>query len=283
MIKIGLTGYDGWLGSQVKLGFENRHSIISLDFLTRDYQNNITTEDIPEIDWVFHFGAKTSIVDSFNDPIQINKQNVTSTLSALEIAHKKNAKFLYLSSYIYGEPKYNPIDEDHPIAPNNPYMISKWIGEEACSRVSSYLDIPCTIFRPFNIYGPGIKKGRLISDLLEDALSQKDLILNDKNPIRDYIYIDDFIEILDKMVAKDYFLPDIYNIGSGFSYSNMEVAKIIQSFSEKKIKIKVLENPRRNDITICRVKNNKIKNELSWEPKFNLEDGLSRIFKLTKN
>ena len=282
MIKIGLTGCDGWLGSQVKLGFENRHLIISLDFLTRDYQNDMMNEDIPEIDWVFHFGAKTSIVDSFNDPIQINKQNVLSTLSAIEIAHRKNAKFLYLSSYIYGEPKYNPIDEDHPIAPNNPYMISKWIGEEACNRISSYMNIPCTIFRAFNIYGPGIKKGRLISDLLENALSQKDLILNDKNPVRDYLYIDDFIEILNEMITKDHFTPDIYNIGSGFSYSNMEAARLVQSLSENKRKIKVLETPRRNDISICRVKNNKIKSELNWEPKFNLKDGLSRILELTK-
>ena len=282
MIKIGLTGCDGWLGSQVKLGFENRHLIISLDFLTRDYQNDIKNEDIPDIDWVFHFGAKTNIVDSFNDPIKINKKNVQSTLSAIEIAHKKNARFLYLSSYIYGEPKYNPIDEDHPIAPNNPYMISKWIGEETSNRLSSYMDIPCTIFRPFNIYGPGIKKGRLISDLLENAFSRKDLILNDKNPIRDYIYIDDFIEILNKMVTTDHFSPDIYNIGSGFSYSNIEVAKLVQSFFENKIKIKVMENPRRNDISICRVRNNKIKNELNWEPKFNLKDGLSRILELTE-
>tara|TARA_Y100001935_G_C17305264_1_gene511929 strand:+ start:826 stop:1677 length:852 start_codon:yes stop_codon:yes gene_type:complete len=282
MIKIGLTGYDGWLGSQVKLGFENRHSIISLDFLTRDYQNNIMIEEIPDIDWVFHFGAKTSIVDSFNDPIQINKQNVISTLSALEIAHKKNAKFLYLSSYIYGEPKYSPLDEDHPIAPNNPYMISKWIGEEACNRISKYMNIPCTIFRPFNIYGPVIKKGRLISDLLENALSQKDLILNDKNPIRDYIYIDDFIEILRKMVCKNNFMTGVYNIGSGFSYSNFEVAKLVQNLSKKKLEIIKLDNPRKNDISVCTVNNDKIKNELDWEPSFDLKKGLSKIFKSLK-
>ena len=224
----GITGSEGWLGSYVKQALEKKFSTLSLDSITKDLNNRPNQKDINQLDWVFHFGAKTNIVSSFEDPFNLYKNNIVSTLSAIEIASLSKANLLYLSSYIYGVPDYNPIDEKHNVNPNNPYMISKWIAEQACSNICRQMKIPLTIFRAFNIYGPGLKKGRLISDLLQNISNNKDLMLNDPLPIRDYLYINDFIHLIFKLIDKEQPSSGIFNVGSGSSYSNLEVAQTVK-------------------------------------------------------
>ena len=96
-----------------------------------------------------------------------------------------------MSSYVYGNPKYLPIDEKHPVASANPYMGSKITGEEICRQLSHLLKFPLIILRVFNIYGDFEIPGRLISDLLQNLRQGNSLVLNDPVPKRDYLYIKD--------------------------------------------------------------------------------------------
>ena len=274
-LTVGFTGLNGWLGSHVGKALEsNSFKIINLDTFTRALNKRPEKDEITKLDWVFHFGAKTNIKESFNNPFRIYRNNVVSTLSVTEIAKISQANLLYISSYIYGEPNYLPIDEDHIVKPNNPYMSSKWIAEQVCTNICEQLNIPLTVFRIFNIYGVGLSKGRLISDLLHNISNNEDLSVNDSSPIRDYLYIEDFLNLISSLLNSTSPSLGVFNVGSGKSYSNIEVAETIQSLISPVLKIKILRDQRKNDISSCIVDNKKLINHFNWTPKYDLFEGL---------
>ena len=80
-------------------------------------------------------------------------------MQALKVAHFSSASFIFMSSYVYGDPEYIPINEKHPLRANNPYMGSKIICEKICQDFSKQFDIPLIILRAFNIYGDKIVIG----------------------------------------------------------------------------------------------------------------------------
>ena len=135
-----------------------------------------------DLNWVLHFAASASIGKSFENPFYTYANNLESTIVALNIAYRSKSPFLFMSSYVYGKPRYLPIDEKHPLDFVNPYMGSKIIGEEICRQICSMLLIPLIILRGFNIYGNCKIPGRLISDLLESAHNRMPIVLNDPLP-----------------------------------------------------------------------------------------------------
>ena len=284
-VTIGFTGTNGFLAKSIKKRLdENFYNIIDLDPVARNLLSRPTNiSDIYQnLNWIFHFGAKTSIEKSIKDPFEVYFNNFKSTLSIVELAKLTNSKILFLSSYIYGKPKYFPVDEHHPIKPTNPYMESKWISEQVCSNISAQLGIPLIIFRLFNVYGPGMNEGRLIIDLINNVINNETLILNDPNPKRDYLYIRDLEDLIYKILGMNTFKKRVYNIGGGRAYSNLEVARKILNISKKRLKIKILNIKRKNDVDICFSNNNKVNLDLKWTPSFNLDQGLSEILNFKK-
>ena len=275
--KIGLTGFNGWIGTSIRKDFENKScEIFNLDHISINLikrSKNIKNK-VKNLDWIFHFGAKTNILESFDDPFATYINNILSTVLITEYAKITNSRLLYLSSYIYGKPEYFPIDEKHPIRPNNPYMDSKWISEQACKNISNQLGISLTILRAFNIYGPGQKPGRLISDLYNNVRNNNDLDLNDPIPTRNYLYIKDFSSLLYKVLSTNKVSQGTFNLGGEGSYSNLDVAKKILSHSGKNLKINIKSVARKNDISKIIINISKIKKHFEWKPEFSLDDGI---------
>jgi nucleoside-diphosphate-sugar epimerase len=275
--KIGLTGYNGWIGRNVRKSLEHTScEIYNLDHISRGFKKK-SESNIIDLDWILHFGAKTDILMSFDDPFETYRNNILSTLLITEYAKITKSKLLYLSSYVYGQPQYFPIDEKHPIKPNNPYMDSKWISEQACKNISKQLGISLIILRAFNIYGHGQKDGRLISDLCSNIKKSCDLDLNDPDPKRSYLYIKDFTKLLFKILNKGKLSEGTFNLGGEDSYSNLEVAKKIIYNSGKNLKINIKSKPRKNDISNIIIDINKVKKHFNWEPKFSLDMGIKDI------
>jgi len=282
-MKIGITGYRGFIGNSVAKALSHQnHQIISLDAYTRsEGANKFDLKEIPtDLNWVLHFGASTSIQASFNNPFLTYHNNFDSTLLALKIAHTSQAAFLLMSSYVYGIPQYLPLDEKHPVSFANPYMGSKIITETLSQQLSETLKIPLIILRGFNIYGKQRVPGRLITHLL-DAIEQNiPITLNDPHPKRDYLYIKDFHQLLFKIIGKTPSPAGIYNVGSGQSYSNLEVAKIAQIFANKTLPIEIQSNPRPHDIQDCTVNVDLIKTTFSWAPAYSLQQGLEDLIRI---
>ena len=215
-MNIGISGTRGFIGSCVAKTLKSKkHGVLSLDPYTEKLLLN--DEKFPnDLDWVLHFAAKTKITESFDSTYAFYVNNINSTLCALEIAGCSNASFLYMSSYVYGSPAYVPIDEAHPTRAINPYMGSKLIGEQISLHICQFESIPLIILRGFNIYGPGLPSGRLVSDLLQSVQTGKQLTVNDPIPRRDYLYIDDFCALIIKIIKE---AVEIIRITSGQLFS----------------------------------------------------------------
>lgn len=275
--QLGLTGCDGWIGRPLCQWLEEAgHAVRALDDWTRaDARPDVGTCPEP-LDWVLHLGAKTSIEDSWADPFAFYTENLRGTLAALELARSRRAAFLYLSSYVYGPPQSLPIDESHPAAPTNPYMASKLLGEQACRTIASQEDLNCVILRAFNIYGPGLKPGRLISDLLAQACAGGPLRLNDPSPRRDYLFINDFCELIQKIITHPQPESGVFNVGSGESHTNAEVAAVISELAGG-LPIEVAGQPRPADIDDCTMTPAKARQAFGWIPTHTLRQGLATL------
>ncbi len=276
-MKIGITGINGFIGNAVsKALLENGHSIIQLDKYTKEFKLPIL-EHIGPLDWILHFGAKTSIMESYKDPGDTIRNNLWSTMQALNLAEQNKSKFIFLSSYIYGQPKFIPVNEKHEINITNPYMGSKYLGEELSQQFCEHCKIPLIILRAFNIYGPHKKTGRLISDLLNAFIKKELFILNDPKPRRDYLYIKDFITLILAITDKKKVSEGIFNVGFGKSYSNKEVVNLFNRLTDNALKITVNNQMRTNDIQNCVVDNSKVRAAYSWTPNYTLNDGISEM------
>ena len=239
-------------------------------------------EKLPkDLDWVLHFAAKTKVSESFNSTYAFYANNINSTLYALEIARYSNASFLHMSSYVYGIPTYVPIDEAHPTSATNPYMGSKLACEQISLQISHLEKIPLIILRGFNIFGPGLPPGRLVSDLLQSVQIGKQLTINDPIPRRDYLYIDDFCALIIKIIATEIKETRIFNVAYGHSYSNLEVAELIRKLAGEKRPVQIKSVSRRNDILNCQPDATLVKERFSWQPEYSLEQGLEKLLQLS--
>ena len=276
-MNIGITGRRGWIGSQV-FNFlkKNKFILFDLDKFTLHYSKYKKIKGVPKMKFILHFASKTSIEQSFKNPFMTYFNNILSTLIVLQLAHKSRATLIIISSYVYGKPKKLPINEKHPTESTNPYMSSKLLSDKISDEISKLLKIKIIILRPFNIYGPGLKQGMLISDLINQGLKRKNLILKDPTPHRDYVYIKDFNFLLLKILNKKIKKNNIYNVGSGKSYSNLYIAKEVSKYFGKS-KLIILKKPRNYDVQKVVSSCKKIHNDFKWKVKYSINQGIKDI------
>ena len=275
-----VTGSSGFVGSHLveELKRHNMEVVTLTDpeghrIDVRDWQKIKKIDD--DIDMVYHLAAKTYVPFSFENPRETYEVNVLGTLNMLELCRLRGVeKIVFVSSYVYGQPRYLPIDEKHPVQPTNPYMRSKVLGEELCRAYNNDFGIKCIIFRPFNIYGIGQSSDFLIPSIISQLQDGK-VILKDPEPKRDYIYVSDLISAL---IKAEKFNGDfeIFNIGCGKSYSVKEIVdKIVQLYG-KEVKINYKRERRKNEIIDVVADIGKAKTKLGWELRVSFEEGLKR-------
>ena len=256
MQKVIVTGGAGFIGSHLvdKLIEQEIKVIVLDDCSTGKYKNinpkacyinvDITTIDPnqflnkeTDIDVIFHLAAKTTVQESINKPEYYNNVNVKGTLNMLMLANKLNAKrFVFSSSSsVYGDAKV-PTSENHPLNPLSPYALNKLIGEQYCKLYSDIYNLDTVCLRYFNVYGDRMNNEgyKLVFPIFkEQLLNNKPLTINnDGKQRRDFIHVSDVVNA-NILVAKykSNFKGDIYNIGSGISYS---INKIADMFGGKK-------------------------------------------------
>jgi UDP-glucose 4-epimerase len=198
------------------------------------------------------------------------------TLNVLELCRVRKSRLIFFSSYLYGHPEYQPIDEIHPISPFNPYAQSKILAEELCKAYSRDFQVPVVIFRPFNIYGPGQNNHFLIPSIILQFKTGK-VELKDPRPKRDFIYISDVVEACVAALNYNQTNFEIFNIGYGKSYAISDVIDIIKFILKCDCEIKYSNEIRENEVldTIC--DNSKALLLLKWSPASSLEHGLKAM------
>lgn len=274
MTKILVTGHEGVIASNLIKKLTNCEIIIdSINGKRIDLQNNDEVMKIEPVDTVIHLGGKTEKGLEWKEYFE---NNIIGTLNILKYCIKKNIKkIIFVSSYVYGNPKYSPIDEQHQISPHNLYTKSKFLAEELCKIYSEKYKLNVIILRPFNIFARSMNKDYLISNLIESINTKKTVTITNRTSKRDFLYIDDFIELILKI--KDYdFKYEIFNVGSGISYSFDEVIEIIEKNTSKKLNLEY-KNDDQSYIQNITADNSKITKILDWKPELTFEEGLQKL------
>jgi nucleoside-diphosphate-sugar epimerase len=280
MKNVAISGTNGFVGKHlIDFYMNGKHNIYPLNKQNGyDLNNEIIYNQLPKLDIIVHLAAKSYVPDSFNNPSIFYQNNIISTLNILELAKKNNSKIIFFSSYLYGNPKYLPIDESHILNPTNPYAHSKLICEELCKAYNRDFNIPIIIVRPFNIYGLGQNPPFLIPEIINQAKNGK-IVLSDPRPKRDYVHVKDIVDAIDKLIEIQMKENEfhILNLGSGKSYSVDEIAKKIVGLINPGLKISYLNKYRNGEILDTISNSEKIYKLTGWETKIEIEDGLREI------
>ena len=280
-MKIAITGSDGFVGSHL-ISLLKHHTEVEIVCL--DLSNGIDVCDWDQIkhiqvDLVIHLANKSYVPDSYQDPTSFYKVNVMGTLNMLELARMNQARFIYFSSYVYGHPQYLRIDEQHPIAAFNPYATTKVMCEEMCRGYARDFKVPVAIFRPFNIYGKGQNLLFLLPLMANQIKEDAKIQIRDDRPKRDYIHISDVVRAVEFMSFCEWpSLFEIYNLGTGISYSVKEVAQMLIQYSGNSIEYLASGEQRPNEVLDTIANINKLEN-LGWKPEVSIEEGLKDLLR----
>ena len=278
MDSIFVTGSSGFIGRKIIEKLPKSEVLTDSDNSKRiDLQNIKEVLNIDSADIVIHLGGKTPKKElKWSDYFS---NNVYGTLNVLEYCIKKKVKkLIYVSSYVYGNPKYCPIDENHPVNPHNAYSESKYLGERLCKFYCDRTELNLTILRPFNIFGESMNEGFLLTNLINAVKTDKKITIVNKNSKRDFLYIDDFVDLILKI--KNYNCKfEIFNVGTGITFSFNDIIKKIEYITSKKLNLDYLEDDKTfmGDI---QADISKIKEKLNWKPKIEFEEGLKKILKV---
>jgi len=273
MDKILVTGSRGFIGKQVVERLKESEIMIdSIGSKRIDLKNSEEVMRLNTSDVVIHLGGKTMKGLDWNEYFN---NNVLGTLNILEYCIKKKIKkIIFVSSYVYGNPKYTPINEEHPVDPHNAYTRSKYFAEQLCEFYAKKFDLNVIILRPFNIFGKTLPNGFLISNLLKSIKTNEKITIVNKDSKRDFLHIDDFVDLILKIKDCD-FKFEIFNVGSGKSYSFNEVIEKIEKMSLEKLNLQYEEN-KENVIREITADISKLNNKIKWNPKISLDEGLQK-------
>lgn len=271
-MKILITGINGFVGSNLLQKLGTNDNTIFTDEGDLSQQGILNRLDPYGIEHIFHLASLINIKESWDDPYKYYQNNILSTINVLEFARKHNCKVTFMSSYVYGEPDYLPIDERHPIKGFNPYCQTKIAAEALCNLYMRNYGMTITIFRAFNIYGKGQKT--LLIPTMTDMLYSKEydsIEVPNENIVRDYINIKDVVDAL-RLSLNGH--GGIYNLGSGEGISVGKLHEHLCAITGIQKNILIKSCGISNEILTIVADVNKLKNDLGWSPKVDIVEGL---------
>lgn len=279
--KVLVTGSSGFVGRHLIQRLEEK----ALEHVDCDRTNGTDILDLesvmklPVVDAVVHLAAKTLVMDSFQNPYEFYHDNILGTLNILEFCRKKGVKkIIFSSSYVYGVPKYLPVDEKHPLDIHNSYGRSKLFSEQLVTAYCEDYDIRGIILRNFNIHGKGQNPRFLIPSLIQQLFSNGKVIkVNDLMPRRDYVYVKDVVDVILRCLEFETSGAEVFNVGIGKSHSVEEVINILFRLSGKKKEIESAGIKRKNEIPDAVADISKLRKVLGWSPRYSFEEGLKEL------
>ncbi len=297
--KILVTGGSGFVGSHLceRLLSEGNEVVCLDNYFTGQKQNvvhllknpffelvrhDVTMPFFIEVDEIYNLACPASPIHYQYNAIKTIKTSVMGAINMLGLAKRIKAKILQAStSEVYGDPQIHPQVENYwghvnPIGERSCYDEGKRAAETLFINYYKQNNVKIKIARIFNTYGPRMhpNDGRVVSNFIMQALQIQDItIYGDGMQTRSFQYIDDLIDGLIKLMAtRDEFIGPV-NIGNPNEFTILSLAKKVIELtgSDSKIIMKPLppDDPsqRQPDITLAR-------NELDWEPKIQIEEGL---------
>ena len=233
-------------------------------------------KSIQDADWVFHLGALADIVPSIQRPEDYFQANVNGTFNVLEAAkHAQVQRFVYAaSSSCYGIPDIYPTSELSEIRPQYPYALTKRLGEELVMHWAQVYQLPAVALRLFNVYGTRSRTsgtyGAVFGVFLAQKLANKPFtVVGDGTQTRDFTYVTDVANAF-LTAVKSSRCGEVYNVGSGQTIS---VNRLVELLTGEVTYIP--KRPGEPDCTFADI--TKIRRDLNWQPKVNIEKGVEKV------
>ncbi len=272
----------GWLDSSEK---KEKIEVIAGDI--RDFDS--VKEAMKGVDYVFHLAALIGIPYSYISPLAYIKTNIEGTYNVLQVARElKIHRVVHTStSEIYGTAQYVPIDEKHPINPQSPYAASKSAADQLALSFYRSFNLPVTIVRPFNTYGPRQSLRAVIPTIISQLLWGSGKVkLGNVDALRDMNFVDDTCEGFFRVGTSENTTGEIINIGSGREVSVRELANLISEISKKPLTIvseELRKRPKASEVERLQCASQKAFYLTGWETKYSLEEGLAKTIEWFSN
>lgn len=305
--QILVTGADGFIGSHlveelVDKGYFVKAFVLYNSFNSWGWLDSLPKEKLAKVEIfsgdvrdpngvrtamkgcqiVFHLAALIAIPYSYYSPDSYVDTNVKGTLNIIQAARDLEVERVLVTSTseIYGTARYVPIDEFHPKQPQSPYSASK-IGAD-CMADSFYrsFDMPITIVRPFNTYGPRQSARAIIPTIITQLLNGfTEIKLGDLTPTRDLLYVEDTVNGFIDIAKSDSLIGHECNIATNSEISMQEMADTLIKLINPAAKIiqdQERLRPEKSEVFRLFGDNTKILEHTNWKVENTLEEGLQK-------
>ncbi len=305
MKKVLVTGADGFIGSHLtELLVEKGYQVKAfayynsfntwgwLDTLPQDKMREIEVfsgdirdpngvrEAMKGVDGVFHLAALIAIPFSYHSPDSYVDTNIKGTLNVLQAARDLGTERIMVTSTseVYGTAQYVPIDEKHPYQGQSPYSATKIGADRLTESFYRSFNLPVSIVRPFNTYGPRQSARAVIPTIITQLLAgQKEIKLGSLSPTRDFNYVKDTAAGFVSIAESDKTIGEEINIATQQEISIGDLANEIIRQINPSAKIVCDEQrlrPEKSEVNRLLGANEKIKRLTAWEPRYTFEEGI---------
>ena len=304
-MNILITGADGFIGShltemlagrgyQIKAlsqynsfnnwgWLEEVNCLDEIEVLTGDVRDPHFCKYITkDIDLIFHLAALIAIPYSYIAPDSYVDTNVKGTLNICQAALENDVKRVIhtSTSEVYGTAEYVPIDEKHALQPQSPYSATKIAADAMAMSFYNSFDLPITIARPFNTYGPRQSARAVIPTIITQIANGEKLIkLGDISPTRDFNYVEDTCRGFVALAECDKAIGQTVNIGSNHEISIADTLNLIKELMSSDVKFvseKERVRPKKSEVFRLWCDNSQIEKLTGFKPQVDIREGLKR-------
>ena len=314
MKKVLVTGADGFIGSHLtekllEAGYDVRafayynsfntwgwldhlpqDKLSQIDVFTGDIRDpNGVREAMKKVDEVYHLAALIAIPFSYHSPDSYVDTNIKGTLNVLQAAKDLNTNRVLVTSTseVYGTAQYIPIDELHPFQGQSPYSATKIGADRIAESFYRSFEMPITIVRPFNTYGPRQSARAVIPTIITQLLMGKEMIhLGSLTPTRDFNYVKDTVNGFLAIAKSDETIGEEINIAAQEEISIEELANELIRQINPYAKIICEEQrlrPEKSEVERLLGSNEKIKKMTDWSPQYTFEEGIGETIEWLKD
>ncbi|NQU17109.1 MAG: SDR family NAD(P)-dependent oxidoreductase [Candidatus Saganbacteria bacterium] len=274
----------GWLDSLPK------EKVEQIEIFTGDIRDPYGVRTaLKNVDVVFHLAALIGIPYSYHSPDNYVDTNIKGTLNILQAARDLAVEKVLVTSTseVYGTALYVPIDEKHPLQPQSPYSATKIGADSITESFYCSFDLPVTLVRPFNTYGPRQSARAIIPTIISQIIKGKNQIkLGNLSPTRDLTFVKDTAAAFIAIAKTEGLLGETVNIGMNKEIAMGDLVKLIASIMNKEIS--VIEDfqrirPKKSEVERLCCNNSKILKKTNWRPQYDLKKGLKETIDWIEN
>lgn len=281
LVQYNSFGSWGWLDSIDKKTVKGMEIVLG-DIRDPHLCNNLASD----CSKILHLAALIAIPYSYSAPHHYVETNILGSCNMLQSAIQNGIdRFVQTStSEVYGTATYVPIDEDHPLSGQSPYAASKIGADQLAMSFYNSFNLPLTIIRPFNTYGPRQSARAVIPSIITQLIQGKEISLGGLSPTRDFNFVSDITKGFVASLQSDKALGEVINLGSNYEISIQDTALLIAQLMNKEIEIQQVKErlrPDKSEVERLFSSNKKAKALLNWEPEYQGLSGFKKGLKET--